>query len=73
MKAGRPEMVLGYNFFQKFKIFKNIFRKFQKYFFQNFQKKKKKKYRLKADNTKIIQFQFHDLTYTGYFSTVPIH
>ena len=22
MKVGRPEMVLGYNFFQKFKIFK---------------------------------------------------
>ena len=38
MKAGRPKMVLGYNFFQKFKIFKNIFSKFSKIFFQKFQK-----------------------------------
>ena len=43
MKVGRPEMVLGYNFFQKFKIFKKkMFKNFKKIFFQKFQKNIKK-------------------------------
>ena len=47
-------MVLGYNFFQKFKIFKQKNENFQ-FFFSKFSKKKQKK-KLKADKTNIIQF-----------------
>ena len=55
MKAGRPKMVLGYNFFQKFKIFKNIFSKISKNIFKNFKKIYIKKCRMKLDKTNIIQ------------------
>ena len=45
MKEGRAEMVLGYNFFQNFKIFKNVFSKI----------KKKKKDRINVNRSKILQ------------------
>ena len=48
-------MVLGNIFFQKFKIFKNIFSKISKIFFSKKLEIYLKKCRMKSDKTNIIQ------------------
>ena len=63
MKVGRPEMVLGYNFFQKFKIFKKNFSKISKKIFSKISKKYKK-------NIESMQIDQRFFSYN--FLTIPI-
>ena len=58
MNAGRPNMVLDFNFFQKFKNFNKKNPKISIFFFKNF----KKKERIESKQIELRFFSFNFLT-----------